>query len=241
MHIAITPPLQEIQRRLKRHRKYITVSQILEKRYPQLLRQDLMMLDETCAICWEKMSSARQLPCGHLFHMYVPANSRNLQSHVYACTCFVYLYFLVKMSFVFICICSLFVCFNCRGCLTSWLEQDTVCPTCRHSLSEDLRPTDDRGEVEHEGVVRGERRLRRGGRNARRNWLLHFNGASIASWLPTFSLQLHQEDENWISNAEDLHREVTVILFVLFMIVCCCFLYTGINNHCGTYFLLYIG
>lgn len=24
--------------------------------------------DEKCAICWDLMSSARRLPCGHMFH-----------------------------------------------------------------------------------------------------------------------------------------------------------------------------
>ena len=43
-----------------------------------------------------------------------------------------------------------------------------------------------------------------------RNWLLRFNGASIASWLPTFSLELHQEDDSrWISDAAELHVVVS--------------------------------
>ena len=43
-----------------------------------------------------------------------------------------------------------------------------------------------------------------------RNWLLHFNGASIASWLPMISLELHQEDDpRWIGNdPAELHRGV---------------------------------
>lgn len=95
--------------------------------------------------------------------------------------------------------------FDCRSCLISWLEQDTVCPTCRHSLSDDLRPSEEGREVEHQTGTRGERRLRRRGRNARRrNWLLHFNGASIATWFPSFSIQLHRDD--------DLRTEVSTIL-----------------------------
>lgn len=40
-----------------------------------------------------------------------------------------------------------------------------------------------------------------------RNWLLHFNGASIASWLPTFSVELH--DDGLIGqDIADLHRGV---------------------------------
>ncbi len=97
-----------------------------------------------------------------------------------------------------------------RVCLRAWLEQDTVCPTCRRSLSDDLRegggqPNEPQNQEEDRG--RG-RRLRRNMRNAR-NWLLRFNGASIASWLPTFSLELHrEEDPHWISDAAELHRVV---------------------------------
>jgi len=46
-----------------------------------------------------------------------------------------------------------------------------------------------------------------------RNWLLHFNGASIASWLPMISLELHQEDDpRWIGNdPAELHRGVRTV------------------------------
>ena len=91
---------------------------------------------------------------------------------------------------------------NCRGCLRSWLEQDTVCPTCRRSLSQDLANGQGQGAEPAEGG-RGQTRRRNP-----RNWLLHFNGASIASWLPTFSLELHQED-TLINDTAALHRGVS--------------------------------
>ena len=95
--------------------------------------------------------------------------------------------------------------FDYRGCLRSWLEQDTVCPTCRRPLSGDLRQEGVAdGHDEGEG---GERRGQGGRRRNARNWLLHFNGASIASWLPTFSLELHQED-TLINDTAALHRGV---------------------------------
>ena len=89
-----------------------------------------------------------------------------------------------------------------RGCLRSWLEQDTVCPTCRRSLSQDLASGQGQGAEPAEGG-RGQARRRNP-----RNWLLHFNGASIASWLPTFSLELHQED-TLINDTAALHRGVS--------------------------------
>ncbi len=100
-----------------------------------------------------------------------------------------------------------------RVCLRAWLEQDTVCPTCRSSLSEDLRNGRQAATQREEEPQEEERgrapRLNRNMRNAR-NWLLRFNGASIASWLPTFSLELHQDDDaRWISDAAELHRVVS--------------------------------
>lgn len=99
----------------------------------------------------------------------------------------------------------------CRGCLRSWLEQDTVCPTCRRSLSDNLRH-DAEGEEreEREGTLRRWRGRWRRNMWRNRNWLLHFNGASIASWLPMISLELHQEDDpRWIGNdPAELHRGV---------------------------------
>ena len=98
------------------------------------------------------------------------------------------------------------------GCLRLWLEQDTVCPTCRWSLSSELQTRERRG-----GEVPGERREEGEGEGARgrwrrfhrpRNWLLHFNGASIASWLPTFSVELH-EDGLISQDLADLHRGVS--------------------------------
>ena len=97
-----------------------------------------------------------------------------------------------------------------RGCLRSWLEQDTVCPTCRRSLSDNLR---NGAQGEGEGEVRRQGRWRRFRNHAwrRSNWLLHFNGASIATWLPTFSLELHQDDEMDGNDAAELHRGVSLL------------------------------
>lgn len=36
--------------------------------YPMASLDQLAENSDNCAICWEKMESARKLPCGHLFH-----------------------------------------------------------------------------------------------------------------------------------------------------------------------------
>ena len=109
-----------------------------------------------------------------------------------------------------------YISFPSRVCLRAWLEQDTVCPTCRFSLSDDLHQTGrqaalrQREREERGGVAVGggrRPRLQRNARNAH-NWLFRFNGASIASWLPTFSVELHQEDPDWVNDAAELHRVV---------------------------------
>jgi len=36
--------------------------------YPMASQDELAENSDNCAICWEKMESARKLPCAHLFH-----------------------------------------------------------------------------------------------------------------------------------------------------------------------------
>uniref|UniRef100_S4RML2 CUE domain-containing protein n=1 Tax=Petromyzon marinus TaxID=7757 RepID=S4RML2_PETMA len=96
------------------------------------------------------------------------------------------------------------------ACLRSWLEQDTSCPTCRMSLNingggggggagvggvgehgargvggaatrDNMAPLDDAmaGEVGDDGP-----------RINQRNHFFHFDGSRIASWLPSFSVEV---------------------------------------------------
>jgi hypothetical protein len=39
--------------------------------YPMASTEELAENSDNCAICWEKMETARKLPCTHLFHKYV--------------------------------------------------------------------------------------------------------------------------------------------------------------------------
>nr|XP_018903653.1 PREDICTED: E3 ubiquitin-protein ligase AMFR-like [Bemisia tabaci] len=58
----------QIQRRIKKHRNYWWVITHMEKSYPEATIEELAENSDNCAICWEKMESARKLPCSHLFH-----------------------------------------------------------------------------------------------------------------------------------------------------------------------------
>lgn len=58
----------EIQRKFKKHRNYLWVLNHMEKNYQLATNDDLQQNSDNCAICWEKMLTARKLPCCHLFH-----------------------------------------------------------------------------------------------------------------------------------------------------------------------------
>ncbi|GAB6030480.1 hypothetical protein CHUAL_007344 [Chamberlinius hualienensis] len=58
----------EIQRRYIKHKNYLRVIRQMEENYPMGTAEELATNSDDCAICWDKMESARKLPCGHLFH-----------------------------------------------------------------------------------------------------------------------------------------------------------------------------
>ncbi|XP_025407961.1 E3 ubiquitin-protein ligase AMFR-like [Sipha flava] len=60
--------ISDIQKRLQKHKNFLWVHSHLEKNYPMATVEELDTNSDNCAICWEKMDSARKLPCGHLFH-----------------------------------------------------------------------------------------------------------------------------------------------------------------------------
>ncbi|TRY85918.1 hypothetical protein DNTS_011932 [Danionella cerebrum] len=78
------------------------------------------------------------------------------------------------------------------SCLRSWLEQDTSCPTCRMSLNIS------EGGREREGAQReglDDNVAAAAGAEARphlnqHNHFFHFDGSRIASWLPSFSVEV---------------------------------------------------
>ena len=40
----------------------------MESNFPMATNEELERNSDDCAICWDRMDSARKLPCGHLFH-----------------------------------------------------------------------------------------------------------------------------------------------------------------------------
>lgn len=60
--------INDIQRKILRHKNYLRVSRHLENNFPLATKEELDANSDDCAICWDRMESARKLPCGHLFH-----------------------------------------------------------------------------------------------------------------------------------------------------------------------------
>lgn len=58
----------EFKRRIKRHQNYRRVVKNMEERFSMASPEELKNNNDDCAVCWEKMETARKLPCGHLFH-----------------------------------------------------------------------------------------------------------------------------------------------------------------------------
>uniref|UniRef100_A0A674MSU6 E3 ubiquitin-protein ligase AMFR n=1 Tax=Takifugu rubripes TaxID=31033 RepID=A0A674MSU6_TAKRU len=81
-----------------------------------------------------------------------------------------------------------------NSCLRSWLEQDTSCPTCRTSLNISGEEGQERNQQQGAGVE--ENTVPVGAvADARphinqHNHFFHFDGSRIASWLPSFSVEV---------------------------------------------------
>lgn len=132
----------EVQRRIRRHKNYLRVIDNMESRFAVATPDELVANNDDCAICWDSMTSARKLPCGHLFH---------------------------------------------SSCLRSWLEQDTSCPTCRMSLNinDGVREEGQRAPADGNMAAVPGNDVR-----PHLNHFFHFDGSRIASWLPSFSVEV---------------------------------------------------
>nr|XP_057944897.1 E3 ubiquitin-protein ligase AMFR-like isoform X2 [Doryrhamphus excisus] len=79
-----------------------------------------------------------------------------------------------------------------NSCLRSWLEQDTSCPTCRTSLNISGDGDQPRGQqqgAEDNGGPTGAAADPRP-HISQHNHFFHFDGSRIASWLPSFSVEV---------------------------------------------------
>ncbi|XP_035645897.1 autocrine motility factor receptor a isoform X1 [Oncorhynchus keta] len=82
-----------------------------------------------------------------------------------------------------------------NSCLRSWLEQDTSCPTCRMSLNISEGAGGEREERQREPMLEDNMGPGGPGPDARQhlnqhNHFFHFDGSRIASWLPSFSVEV---------------------------------------------------
>uniref|UniRef100_A0A4W5NA17 E3 ubiquitin-protein ligase AMFR n=1 Tax=Hucho hucho TaxID=62062 RepID=A0A4W5NA17_9TELE len=82
-----------------------------------------------------------------------------------------------------------------NSCLRSWLEQDTSCPTCRMSLNISEGAGGEREERQREPMLEDNMGNGGPGPEARphlnqHNHFFHFDGSRIASWLPSFSVEV---------------------------------------------------
>eukprot|EP01103_Thecamoeba_quadrilineata_P000676 TRINITY_DN1058_c0_g1_i2.p1 TRINITY_DN1058_c0_g1~~TRINITY_DN1058_c0_g1_i2.p1 ORF type:complete len:622 (-),score=89.93 TRINITY_DN1058_c0_g1_i2:133-1977(-) len=50
-------------------RNYLTLAADLNTKFPSVTPEELEQLNDDCAICRQPMTTAKKLPCGHIFHM----------------------------------------------------------------------------------------------------------------------------------------------------------------------------
>lgn len=82
-------------------------------------------------------------------------------------------------------------------CLRSWLEQDTSCPTCRHSLRHREEEINEppMAEVENNNNNLDAARGLFGNANHRfTNHFFHFDGSRYSRWLPSVSVELSRSN-----------------------------------------------
>ncbi|KAM6980565.1 E3 ubiquitin-protein ligase AMFR [Aplochiton taeniatus] len=81
-----------------------------------------------------------------------------------------------------------------NSCLRSWLEQDTSCPTCRMSLNINgdggQAGGPQQGVQLDENMVPGAPTVEARPHINQHNHFFHFDGSRIASWLPSFSVEV---------------------------------------------------
>lgn len=95
--------------KINTYRNYRKLAADMKEKYPDVPSEELAQLDDVCAVCHDRMLTAKRLPCSHIFHQYVTRN-------------------LIEISATHLC----------SSCLRSWLENHHNCPTCRYSLIDNV-------------------------------------------------------------------------------------------------------
>jgi hypothetical protein len=57
-----------LREKIVAYRNYRELARNMKNRYPDVTAEELSSLDDVCAICHDKMESAKKLPCNHIFH-----------------------------------------------------------------------------------------------------------------------------------------------------------------------------
>ena len=110
-------------------------------RFDDASLEDLSHCLDKCAICWEGMEKAKKLKCGHLFHRYWKCSKTMF--HLWCLATLIFHFYLLSNK-IDRCSNKILFCFS--ECLCSWLVHDSSCPTCRHSLEEDMKSPSEQGE-----------------------------------------------------------------------------------------------
>jgi len=67
LHIRIV--FNNLRDKIHAYRNYKQLAENMERTYEHVSAEQLANMNESCAICRERLDAARRLPCGHLFHL----------------------------------------------------------------------------------------------------------------------------------------------------------------------------
>jgi hypothetical protein len=66
LHIRIV--FNNLRDKIQAYRNYKQLAENMERTYEHVTAEQLAPMNESCAICRERLDGARRLPCGHMFH-----------------------------------------------------------------------------------------------------------------------------------------------------------------------------
>eukprot|EP00742_Colponemidia_sp_Colp-10_P010809 GILJ01011913.1.p1 GENE.GILJ01011913.1~~GILJ01011913.1.p1 ORF type:complete len:566 (+),score=48.10 GILJ01011913.1:34-1698(+) len=69
LFLNVRAVLKHIRKHFQRLRNYRQAMNDMDTRYPSATAEELEANNDNCAICRDRMTSARKLPCSHLFHL----------------------------------------------------------------------------------------------------------------------------------------------------------------------------